>query len=301
MKNTWLKQKSRWISVAGIFVGLSGFSSASFAAAPINPECLPGAKQGNVLAASCPIGHGLWGSKQPQKLDSQYWIQCGMLKNKPSSYVFEQINKKVSAKAWVKKEPAGYRCLIGPYQRYQNAKTDQITLRSDSSFRGAIIREVLMNDKNIAIVADTGAVKKITAVKVAPKVPKVEKKVFTADLNIQQILTAEDVEIRRSAKVENKNYAIPFLLDNNDSFYMENEIAWSRATFDASSLACDHLSMRLVTADEWQTLRKSGVMEQEKWPQHLPYWGEKKQAMFSNGTTRKLNDSSLLNVVCVKS
>ncbi|MCX8759442.1 SPOR domain-containing protein, partial [Vibrio parahaemolyticus] len=42
------------------------------------------------------------------------------------------------------------------------------------------------------------------------------------------------------------------------------------------------------------------VMEKNKWPLQLPYWGKDKKGLFADREPNQLTGTSLLNVMCVK-
>ncbi|EKG91520.1 hypothetical protein VCHE16_0217 [Vibrio paracholerae HE-16] len=106
--------------------------------------------------------------------------------------------------------------------------------------------------------------------------------------------------MRKSAKVGNQTFGLPYSDNPKVQFYMEHEMAWNRLDYDAAQIVCRDLGMRLASEQEWSTLLTSKQMQQNQWPVQLPYWGVDRKAMFSNGKVNPVKGNSLLNVVCVK-
>ncbi|OXE34582.1 SPOR domain-containing protein, partial [Vibrio parahaemolyticus] len=75
---------------------------------------------------------------------------------------------------------------------------------------------------------------------------------------------------------------------------------WNRLNYESSQQICQQLGMSLATATEFKALRDSGVMEKNKWPLQLPYWGKDKKGLFADREPNQLTGTSLLNVMCVK-
>lgn len=107
-----------------------------------------------------------------------------------------------------------------------------------------------------------------------------------------------EVEVRLRASLHGKTYVVPYLLDNQ--FYMEYGKPWNRLNYESSQQICQQLGMSLATATEFKALRDSGVMEKNKWPLQLPYWGKDKKGLFADREPNQLTGTSLLNVMCVK-
>ena len=110
----------------------------------------------------------------------------------------------------------------------------------------------------------------------------------------------EGIAIRHKIVIKGVEYTVPYSLFSNDQFYMEHELPWNRMSYDMAYQTCDQMGMRLASNNEWQSLLKANVMMKDKWPMHLPYWGEEKTGLFYTGKVKSLKGSSLLNVMCVK-
>ncbi|CAK1691778.1 SPOR domain-containing protein [Vibrio crassostreae] len=272
------------------------------------------------LEQSCPIGKGVWGSKAPRRHSDNelFWVQCGLL-NKPLSLSrAKPLYEKISTNVWMKPEGSDYRCLIGPYSTFSDARKDLAQVRKVPGYGEAFIRMVdKSKTSSQPIVAKTAEPK--TVKPKAPVKPKVEAKpvskpvaakqaaVVTSAAAIQTLPSGNarsdndlEIEIRVKADVAGSQYAIPYLLDHQQQFYMEQGKPWSRLDYASAELVCKQVNMKLMTEKQWQSILGSKVMEKQNWPMHLPYWGADKKGLFTNGNVNQLKGSSLLNVMCVK-
>ncbi|MCV5387884.1 hypothetical protein OFC62_24410, partial [Escherichia coli] len=107
-----------------------------------------------------------------------------------------------------------------------------------------------------------------------------------------------EVEVRLRASLHGKTYVVLYLLV--EQFYMEYGKPWNRLNYESSQQTCQQLGMSLATVTEFKALRDSGVMEKNKWPLQLPYWGKDKKGLFADREPNQLTGTSLLNVMCVK-
>ncbi|MCK8083357.1 SPOR domain-containing protein [Vibrio sp. 1CM24A] len=270
------------------------------------------------LEQSCPIGKGVWGSKAPKRHSDNelFWVQCGLL-NKPLSLNrAKPLYEKISTNVWMKPEGGDYRCLIGPYSTFSDARKDLTQVRKVPGYGEAFIRMVdKSKTSSQPIVAKAVEPKAVT-----PKAPaKVEAKpapkpvaakqaaAVTSAAVIQTLPSGNassdndlEIEIRVKADVAGSQYAIPYLLDHQQQFYMEQGKPWSRLDYDSAELVCNQVNMKLMSEKQWQSILNSKVMEKQNWPMHLPYWGADKKGLFTNGNVNQLKGSSLLNVMCVK-
>lgn len=246
------------------------------------------------LSDSCPIGNGLWGS-EPSSERGLFWIQCGMFSNPLTMKDAQAISQHITQDVWLKAESKGYRCLVGPYEVYSAAKADLDKLTSTSQYKEAFIREASRSNSSQPAQS--------TKPKEKPSAP-VKPEVVPPTLSTKEAAKAnkpsDTVVARRDAKIGDKYYAIPFLMDGYEQFYMEYGIAWNRLSYERATQVCTSQQMRLPTSEEWQLLIDSQVMSQKQWPMHLPYWGDSKQGLFTSGKVTQLTGTSLLNVVCVK-
>ncbi|MDP2490375.1 SPOR domain-containing protein [Vibrio splendidus] len=268
------------------------------------------------LEQSCPIGKGVWGSKAPKRHSDNelFWVQCGLL-NKPLSLNrAKPLYEKISTNVWMKPEGGDYRCLIGPYSTFSDARKDLAQVRKVPGYGEAFIRMVDKSKTSsqpiVAKPAEPKAVKPKAPVKPKPAPKPVAAKqaaVVTSAAAIQTLPSGNansdndlEIEIRVTANVAGSQYAIPYLLDHQQQFYMEQGKPWSRLDFDSAELVCNQVNMKLMTEKQWQSILSSKVMEKQNWPMHLPYWGADKKGLFTNGNVNQLKGSSLLNVMCVK-
>ncbi|MEZ9353544.1 SPOR domain-containing protein [Vibrio splendidus] len=268
------------------------------------------------LEQSCPIGKGVWGSKAPKRHSDNelFWVQCGLL-NKPLSLNrAKPLYEKISTNVWMKPEGGDYRCLIGPYSTFSDARKDLAQVRKVPGYGEAFIRMVDKSKTSsqpiVAKPAESKSVKPKAPVKPKPAPKPVAAKQAAAVTSAAAIQTLPsgnansdndlEIEIRVTANVAGSQYAIPYLLDHQQQFYMEQGKPWSRLDFDSAELVCSQVNMKLMTEKQWQSILSSKVMEKQNWPMHLPYWGADKKGLFTNGNVNQLKGSSLLNVMCVK-
>jgi len=269
-----------------------------------------------VLSQDCPVGNGVWGSA-PVVDDGLFWIQCGFFSEAQTINQAQPIYKVVSTDVWVKPEKKGYRCLVGPYEQYSVAQADLVNLKKLNSYKESFIRNATTTKATKTTPATQSATKKTSPKVPVPtaKKPPVSAALAPVAANSiepssmpkaapkaaeKSIKTSETVVARRDVKIGDKYYAIPFLMDGYDQFYMEYGIAWNRLNYERAMEVCESQQMRLPTADEWKLLIDSQVMSKKQWPLHLPYWGMDKQGLFTSGKVTQLTGTSLLNVVCVK-
>ena len=271
------------------------------------------------LEQSCPIGKGVWGSKAPKRHSDNelFWVQCGLL-NKPLSLSrAKPLYEKISTNVWMKPEGGDYRCLIGPYSTFSDAKKDLTQVRKVSGYGEAFIRMVDKSKTSsqpiVAKAAEPKAMKPKAPVKAkveaksASKPVAVKQAAVTSAAAIQTLPSGNassdndlEIEVRVKADVAGSQYAIPYLLDHKQQFYMEQGKPWSRLDYDSAKLVCNQVNMKLMSEKQWQSILNSKVMEKQNWPMHLPYWGADKKGLFTNGNVNQLKGSSLLNVMCVK-
>ncbi|NOI91082.1 SPOR domain-containing protein [Vibrio splendidus] len=268
------------------------------------------------LEQSCPIGKGVWGSKAPKRHSDNelFWVQCGLL-NKPLSLNrAKPLYEKISTNVWMKPEGGDYRCLIGPYSTFSDARKDLAQVRKVPGYGEAFIRMVDKSKTSsqpiVAKAAEPKMVKPKAPVKPKPAPKPVAAKqaaAVTSAAAIQALPSGNansdndlEIEIRVTANVAGSQYAIPYLLDHQQQFYMEQGKPWSRLDFDSAELVCSQVNMKLMSEKQWQSILGSKVMEKQNWPMHLPYWGADKKGLFTNGNVNQLKGSSLLNVMCVK-
>ncbi|PMO04854.1 sporulation protein [Vibrio splendidus] len=268
------------------------------------------------LEQSCPIGKGVWGSKAPKRHSDNelFWVQCGLL-NKPLSLNrAKPLYEKISTNVWMKPEGGDYRCLIGPYSTFSDARKDLAQVRKVPGYGEAFIRMVDKSKTSsqpiVAKPAEPKMVKPKAPVKPKPAPKPVAAKQAAAVTSAAAIQTLPsgnansdndlEIEIRVTANVAGSQYAIPYLLDHQQQFYMEQGKPWSRLDYDSAELVCNQVNMKLMAEKQWQNILSSKVMEKQNWPMHLPYWGADKKGLFTNGNVNQLKGSSLLNVMCVK-
>lgn len=311
--------KNKTYSLGLIVAASLSFTTISHAESFLCDGTQAAANQLPQLSQSCPIGKGLWGKALPNKNieDPTFWIQCGMLAKTLPLATAKPLYQKISTDVWMKPEGNGYRCLIGPYDNFPDAKKELSQVRSLKAYKEAFIRVV---DKSApqaqqpvksAPTANNKALKakgvktkepkaKEPKAKMSPSVRNTMKPKSTQVLATSELTTNTDISVRVQTQVDGRTYVVPYVLDDNNQFYMEHSKAWNRLSYDNAGEVCSELKMRLVTEGEWKKLLATNVMEKDSWPMHLPYWGHQKKGLFTNGRVTQLKGSSLLNVLCVK-
>ncbi|CAE6935141.1 hypothetical protein ACOMICROBIO_NCLOACGD_03623 [Vibrio sp. B1ASS3] len=323
-------QQSSRIVQSGLSLGLllacAQFSTPVFAEGFLCQASQASNKELPVLEQSCPIGKGVWGKKVPQGGNDFFWIQCGLLPKPMSLAKAKPIYGKITTDVWMKPEQKGYRCLIGPYTEFAKASQDLQRVKTLSTYKEAFIRVVgkgtsesvkqtkpmpAAKAKPVAPVAPVAATRpntdafkaKEAPAKVASK-PKQPEPVAAKSTKVtkpaQPIIKNDNVEVRLKTVLKGKTFVVPYLIENNNQFYMEHGKPWNRLNYVSSKKVCQQLSMDLASVSEFKTLRASGVMEKNNWPLQLPYWGKDKKGLFADREPNQLTGTSLLNVICVK-
>jgi hypothetical protein len=243
-----------------------------------------------LLESSCPIGKGMWGKVTPNKESTYFWIQCGVFSQPLSVSRAKNLYQHISTDVWFKKEREHFRCLIGPYEDYQMAQREWRDIRRQKGYGNVFIRQVMQ------------PMTQHQATKAAKKrqQPNTSGPVRQSNIGQNTNHSYPTPSTRRFTKINGIEYKVPYTMNSNDQFYMEHELPWNRLDYAAALKTCEELGMTLSTAEQWQTLLNAKVMHKDKWPVHLPYWGSKRQGLFSNGKIRELTGTSLLNVLCVK-
>ncbi|WP_391088642.1 SPOR domain-containing protein [Vibrio sp. NH-UV-68] len=261
-----------------------------------------------VLDGACPVGKGLWGKAKPTGSLSTFWIQCGVFSKPLPLTKAKQLYKHISTDVWAKPEDKAYRCLIGPYTDFSIAQQELAKVKTQPEYKQAFIREVVKGAPRQSVrpankpIAKPKLEKQATTVLAVPaeKAPVIATQPKMAS-KPKMNKPMDEVMIRLSANVANLEYKVPYSIADGEQFYMEHDLAWNRLDYQGAYKTCYRLGMRLATQDEWQDLMDSKVMQQAKWPMHLPYWGAEKTGLFTSGKVTQLKGTSLLNVMCVKS
>ncbi|PFG45641.1 hypothetical protein ATG66_3938 [Vibrio sp. ES.051] len=312
----------------GLLIGCVQFSSSVFAQEFFCQATQTSDKELPVLEQTCPIGNGVWGSKVPQGGNHLYWIQCGLLPKPISLAKAKPIYSHITTDVWMKPEPNGYRCLIGPYKVLSIAMKDLRGVKTLSSYKEAFIR-VVGKGATQSVTPPKPATSSVTptppiAPKAAPELairadteafkapatnPETKSKNTRGKSSTKSVVRPkptlivtgnDDLEVRLKTSLQDKTYVVPYSLDDNNQFYMEYGKPWNRLNYENAQQICQQLGMRLATPDEFKVLRSSGVMEKNHWPLQLPYWGQSRKGLFADRESNQLTGTSLLNVMCVK-
>ena len=309
----------------GLLLACAQFSTPVFAEDFLCQASQASNKELPVLEQSCPIGKGVWGKKVPQGGNDFFWIQCGLLPKPMSLAKAKPIYGKITTDVWMKPEQKGYRCLIGPYTEFAKASQDLQRVKTLSTYKEAFIRVVgkggsvpakqtkpmtkpVVKPVTPAVPAATRANTDAFKTKEAPakvasksKQPEpVAAKSAKMTKPVQPTIKNDNVEVRLKTVLKGKTFVVPYLIENNNQFYMEHGKPWNRLNYASSKKVCQQLSMDLASVSDFKTLRASGVMEKDNWPLQLPYWGKDKKGLFADREPNQLTGTSLLNVICVK-
>ncbi len=258
-----------------------------------------------MLAKSCPVGNGLWGRK-PSNNEGLFWIQCGVFGQPLPLAKAKSLYSQISADVWMKPEDKGYRCLIGPYQDFTEAAKDLSAVKKQTAYKQSFIREVGTSKqagskrpvaKAVPAAKPKAQPKPQQKTKPQPASKPVSKPMpVVAEKNVS---SDTPLAIRRTTELAGNTFSVVYAVDNKQ-FYMEHELPWNRMDYEQATSACNSLGMGLATEKQWKTLLDSKVMQQDKWPMHLPYWGLDRKGLFTSGKVNQLKGTSLLNVMCVK-
>ncbi len=310
----------------GLLLACAQFSTPVLAEGFLCQASQASNKELPVLEQSCPIGKGVWGKKVPQGGNDFFWIQCGLLPKPMSLAKAKPIYGKITTDVWMKPEQKGYRCLIGPYTEFAKASQDLQRVKTLSTYKDAFIRVVgkgtsvpvkqtkpmpkpAAKAKPVTPVApvattrpntDAFKAKEAPAKAVPKQASQPAAKPTQAPKPAQPIISNETVQVRLKTILQGKTFVVPYLVENNNQFYMEHGKPWNRLNYASSKKVCQQLSMDLASVSEFKTLRQSGVMEKNNWPLQLPYWGKDKKGLFADREPNQLTGTSLLNVICVK-
>lgn len=223
----------------------------------------------------------------------------------------------------MKPEANGYRCLIGPYTDPVKAAVDLREVKTVSGYKEAFIRVVEQSSVKSAkhtavatkpVVATTpmssvSAERPITDAFKSPTASSQPNPVSAKPVAAKSAVTDkpkkiaksnEGIVVRLTTALQGKTYVVPYLIENQNQFYMEHGKPWNRLSYNSASQICQQLDMSLATPDEFKALRSSGTMEKNQWPIQLPYWGADKNGLFTDREPNQLTGTSLLNVMCVK-
>lgn len=213
-----------------------------------------------VLEQSCPIGKGVWGKKVPQGGNDFFWIQCGLLPKPMSLAKAKPIYGKITTDVWMKPEQKGYRCLIGPYTEFAKASQDLQRVKTLSTYKDAFIRVVgkgtsepvkqtkpmpkpAAKAKPVTPVAPVAATRpntdafkaKETPAKAAPKqASQPAAKPTQTPKPAQPIISNDTVQVRLKTIQQGKTFVVPYLVENNNQFYMEHGKPWNRLNYASS-------------------------------------------------------------------
>ena len=235
-----------------------------------------------VLAADCPIGTGLWDYRQAPKLNAHYWIQCGIFDHALTPAQAKTLTQQVATAIWMKSESKGMRCLIGPYAERQTALLELAKVRKIKQYHDAFLRELVPESQSQEAAASNTQLQ-----------PKASAEPERSALPLPTASQAKQFQW------QDVRYYLPEYSDPDVLFYMEHQKAWNRLSYEQALGLCQQQKMQLINEQQWAQLLASKVLEKERWPVLLPYWGQDKKGLFVSGKVTQLRGNSLLNVLCV--
>lgn len=253
-------------------------SALSYVCAPISQE------NRNQLKDSCPIGEGLWGNQKPklEKHNSEFWIQCGLFSRDIPKNTKQRLTNAIDASIYMKKEGQSQRCLIGPYQNFSSAQGELNKVKKLPSFKQSVLR-----------IVDISSIPK--------QEPKPKSKPAVKPKPVSRIKeTSKGISIRRRAIINSHEFIIPFVDRSGVYLYKEHGQTWMRVNAKQAFEVCKRIDRQLVSPQKWSELMDSNVIEYDKWPMSLPYWGENNQGLFKDQESKVMKETSMLNLICVK-
>ncbi|MEZ9798389.1 SPOR domain-containing protein [Vibrio cyclitrophicus] len=205
-----------------------------------------------VLASTCPLGQALYKGISPNaNLNGFYWVQCGASTEPFSSLLLlEKLASVTSSHLVQSHDGEYYRCLTGPYYKYEDA--NQVARYASK----LLSIDVFVRESQL----------------VKPVVSVFNSSVENAESK-QQILPSNELVdpiIINRTEIGDLSYFIPVFYDDSFSFYSEKDKEWNRFTYSKAVSACESLNAELVNSDDLKRLSQHESVD--TWPKILPYW-----------------------------
>ncbi|WP_429740510.1 SPOR domain-containing protein [Enterovibrio makurazakiensis] len=229
----------------------------------------------NIVSEQCPIGKGLW-SKKPSAQGGAFWVQCGILDSQPRAALRQSIEKHITNNEdWVlKPEEKGFRCLLGPYEAFNQAVAIRDKIRQETVTSDAFIRQIDYPEQSSTI-----------STKALPSTKPKSK------------------QAQRSGATTRKLDPVVGLWtpkpQGNDARYSIHQRDWWRATYSDAKSTCRRSGKKLASQFAIRrAVARQGAREQ--FPTTIPYW-------LNNGNVYDIkldmafvaiSDTLTLNVVC---
>lgn len=280
--------------------------------------------QWSFLNNSCDIGKGLWGHK-PKKMAGSYWVQCGYGAKLPSASLSNKVRSLFPQQSFILKESGNYRCLVGTFDTYEEAKKARFLLRGNG-LADSFIRQVSSTSKVPQKIASTEK-KPVDFSLAIPEDQKLVDKPMKYNKPVPmdkkavplQIMTYENIDntfatntIAYSFSIGKTRFYIPQNLPagNQDTpkYIVENNRYWIGTTWQQSNQWCEHFGLRLPTTKELISLARQGQAElmREKWPKEVNYWtsdmtsdNKYRSVNLQTGHLQATNPNAVLYATCV--
>ncbi|MCW8327706.1 DUF823 domain-containing adhesin [Photobacterium sp. SDRW27] len=256
-----------------------------------------------LLNSQCDIGNGLWGRK-PKNIPSSFWLQCNYGKALPNKELTAQLSRFYHEESYLVPDNGKLRCLIGPFQNYNQAKTAKNQLNSQK-LKNTFIRQttsvVSINNRTSGYArTDTSS----TSAQ-SPAATQQKKKLVDNRVIMNSIIY--------SFTFNNLSYHLPKNINSTKemppAFTQENNQYWSKVNFLPAENWCKKYGLRLPTAAELKELQTYGqyLLLRHKWPIKSSYWsntinpytGEIKTLNLRNGQDDEYRPLAQLYVTCV--
>lgn len=247
-----------------------------------------------VMDASCPVGEGLW-NRIPDQDDGVFWVQCAMLSQFPEPWLGNLLKKTVSEQQIVlKPEGKQYRCLVGPFYRYSQAKTVVESLRKQTELKSAFIRRVsstLLTSQSVVMNTEQSKL----PTNALPAEHATESVVTTIDEAKYDAVPINTADKRYYFDVAGMVSPKPRLDELN---YTSQDHTWWRATLEEANQACENNGMKLISMSSLKALAGS-EQTRKQLPGRLPFWVDEQTAFdLTMMLPMKLTEKSALFVLC---
>lgn len=215
-----------------------------------------------VLNDQCDIGNGLWGRK-PEPVSSSFWIQCNYGKYLPNRELASKIKSLFPGNHYIVPDNNKYRCLIGPFQDFNQADNAKAQLAA--------------HGLNKAFIRQTASPVAISnKANVETSTPNPAAKLPTSQVDDRIVLNS----IIYSFTFNNLKYHQPRNINSTQemppAFIQEHNQYWSKVNYLPAANWCKRYGLRLPTVNELKDLQTNGqyLLLRHQWPVKSSYWSE---------------------------
>ncbi|MGR5362897.1 hypothetical protein ACPV54_18675 [Vibrio mediterranei] len=220
-----------------------------------------------LLSPDCPIGKGLYGNDEPDDKPAFYWVQCGA-SSKPFHVDDTHRRVAIATQNNLVQSFDGeyYRCLIGPYSQFIDAKMVGRYISSLIKKETFLRQHVLIPVNRVQV---TSVLKSYNESKAVLE-------------NQQQI--GEQI------------FFIPTYPESQRTSNWEVNQRWQRFSYEVAKQTCQSLNASLITKPDIEALQRH--IDVAAWPKALPFWLDEQQAAFLDGKSVSATTKSKLYLVC---